>query len=407
MEGGGPAEVRATIARTFRNPAAIRSPDSAESSSEVFRGGYMRRGAIKAIARAWRHRRGGGGSGPHRSWSGAVERPARPEHHASAARHARRVPRQRPRFAADRTDEAGAPEAARVGAQRLGARFAEDRTARRCGASSCRHGGECSCFRTGVELCRARLGELWRRLAARHERRRRSGAFHPGRQHVDRHLLEERRFPSRRVHVRLALVERAHRHRVRQRQPGRPDGRVRPRRRPLDRRRLRDGELQRAALLRVHRGLAHGRSRQRRLVLLRGPRRRLRASVVPRLPEDGHLAGRSLHDGQHVPGQHLPRGSRLGVQPLRPRVRRAASQRRRRHEHGELLQHAAEQHAHRGRRAAGRLAQLLRRGISVGLRVPGVEVPRRLLGQRLDVHRTDERQPGELQHVERQRSDAG
>ena len=64
-------------------------------------------------------------------------------------------------------------------------------------------------------------------------------ALHPGRQHVDRHLQQERRRAPGGVHVRLALVERAHGNRVRQRQRGRPDGDVRPDRRPLDRRRLR------------------------------------------------------------------------------------------------------------------------------------------------------------------------
>ena len=81
------------------------------------------------------------------------------------------------------------------------------------------------------------------------------------------------------------------------------------------------------------------------------PRRRRGASVVPGLPEDGHLAGRALHDGQHV-------RLRPPAAPARFKEVRAwafnrddlesgatAAVRRRRPEHHDLLQPAAEQHA--------------------------------------------------------------
>ena len=306
-----------------------------------------------------------GGSGPHRSWSGAVERPARPEHHASAARHAGRVPRQRPRFAADRTDEAGAPEAARVGAQRLGARLAEDRAARRRGASSCRHGGERSCFRTGVELCRARLGEFWRRLAARHDRRRRARPLRPGRQHVDRHLQQDRRPRSPRS---------------RSTRSGRP-------RTPAPRATTTTRATRRSCTTRSATAGSSPTSRSSAsgsappfyeciAVSQTGDPVNggwyfyaVRADDAthpwfPDYPKMGIWPDGLYMTANMFQGEHLPRGSRLGVQPHRSRVRRAASQRRRRSRHGELLQHAAEQHAHRGRRAAGRHAQLLRRGIA-------------------------------------------
>ena len=99
--------------------------------------------------------------------------------------------------------------------------------------------------------------------------------------------------------------------RLRQQEPGRSDRRLRPDGRPVHRRRLRlDRRRHDAALLRVHRRLEDGRSRRRRLVALRLPDRRRRASVAPRLPEDGHLARRALHDREHVRLPTLPASRR-------------------------------------------------------------------------------------------------
>ena len=98
-----------------------------------------------------------------------------------------------------------------------------------------------------------------------------------------------------------SLWSAAGRHRLRQRQRRRPHRRLRPDGRPVDRRRLRlhrqrlDG-----AVLRVHRRLPDEPPGRGRLVPVPDPDRRREPPLVRRLPEDGHLAGRPLHDRQHV-----------------------------------------------------------------------------------------------------------
>ena len=346
----------------------------------------MAEGIREGDARAVRHRRDRRGNRDDGRGGCAVRRNRASDRREAGQGRAGRLQAQRPQPAAARAvEQARVPEAARLGEGiraflpegAAGGHHRTDRARDRTERARTSSGRRRRSLRWLVP--RPRLCDVGRRLAARHERRRRARLLHPGRQHLDRHLPQDRRRACCGVHVRLAVERDGDV--VRQRQRGRPDGDVRPDRRPLVRGRLRVlGERERSAVLRVHRGLTDRRSRERRLVPLPDPRRRRGASVVPRLPEDGDLAGRPLHDGEHVPGQHVPRGSRLGVQPPGHGGGCARAQRRLRHEHGDVLQHAAEQHAHCRRRAARGQAEPLRLGVPVGLRAGDLQVPRRLLG---------------------------
>ena len=206
-----------------RNPGGS-LPEPRQKLILVHRGGHMRRGVIKAMLALGAIAAVGAGLALTGAGAAPPDGPQGPSitplPHVTPAR----VPRQRARPAADRPDKAGAPEAARVGAQRPRARLAEDA---RCPAPWSRRLPSRPRVRPSPHRRRASpasIGELGRRLASRHERRRRPGALHPGRQHVDRHLPKTDG-ASVAAFTFDSLWSSAARHRVRQRQPGRSDGR--------------------------------------------------------------------------------------------------------------------------------------------------------------------------------------
>ena len=290
-----------------------------------------------------------------------------------------------------------------MGAERPCAVAAEDGAARRGrplagaappGPTHRRRPGSAPTAGTFAGLDSAQLG---RRLAARHGRRRRARPLHPGGQHLDRDLQQDRRrtlaaftfntlwsarAPERCATPTTAATRRSSTTRSATAgssptSPSPASGSAPP-------------FYECIAVSQT------GDPGQRRLVLLRDPRRRRGPSLVPRLPEDGHLAGRALHDRQHVrTGRHASRRCAAGRStattwsPAR-RCGTVVVDLEHRRRYFSLLP----SNMRTARRAAGRA----RRTSSSPSRRPrsrfaGLQVPRRLLRQRLDLHRPDERQP--------------
>ena len=166
-----------------------------------------------------------------------------------------------------------------------------------------------------------------------------------------------------------------------------------------------------AAVLRVHRRLAR-RATPSRAAGTSTPIRADDASHpwFPDYPKmgiwpDGLYMTANMFEGN----QRFQRGSRLGVQP-RTTWRRASPSRSvvvdtNTHD---VLQPPAEQHAHARGRAAGRAAEPLRRASRrPRSRFEVFKFHVDYVGQRLDLHRPDERQPDELHGRRRDRAEPG
>ena len=139
------------------------------------------------------------------------------------------------------------------------------------------------------------------RPPSRHRRRCRPELLRAGGQHLGRHLGKTGGAPLAAFTFNTLWSDAGTGTAVRHQQLRRPDGGLRPAGRPLHRRRLR---LDRTS--RTGRTTSASPSPRRAnpvtggwwLYAIRADD--AGASVAPRLPEDGDLAGRALHDGQHV-----------------------------------------------------------------------------------------------------------